>query len=192
MRDINFFEPYIEKSEFKINKKLIYFTVSTFAILSLTAYLIYNSLLIKRETRLVSELIATVENPRTVKKVEEIKEKEMQVNEFRDLVAKIKQLDNTLEKRDIINESFIDNITSKMPTDLFFTSFSIHDDIQIVGKSKDKWSVAELEKGLEELEEVEEVFVSNISLNEGSYDFTINITLKDVMEDGEETSQGEN
>lgn len=192
MRDVNFFEPYIEKSDFRIDKKLVFFIVSTFTILSLTTYIIYNSILIKHESRLVNELISTVENPRTVKKVEEIKEKEIQVNEYRNSVDKIKQLDKSIEKRDIINEEFIDSITSKMPEDLFFTSLSIHNDIQIVGISKDKWAVAELEKGLEELEDVEEVFVSNILSNGDNYNFTINITLKDVMEDGEETSQGEN
>lgn len=191
MRDINFFESYVEKSELKIDKKLVYFILTTFTLLSLATYIIYNSFVIRRETRMVNELISTAENPRTVKKVEEIKEKETQVKEYRDSVEKIKELDMSIEGRDIINQAFIDSITAKMPKDLFFTSLSIHDDIQIVGISKDKWSIAELDRGLGQLDEVEEVFVSNISLNEKDYNFTINITLKDVVEDGEENSQGE-
>ena len=36
MRDLNFFEPYIEKSEFKFDKKIIIFAVGMFAVCSST------------------------------------------------------------------------------------------------------------------------------------------------------------
>lgn len=190
MRDINFFEQYIEKSEFKIDKRLIYFTISTFVILSLITYTIYNAMIIKQETQMVESLRGTAENTKTIEQVEAIQAKEIEVNEFRESVDKIKQLDKTLEGRDIIDEGFIDIITSKIPDDLFLTSLSIQNrDIQIVGIAKDKWSIAELQKGLESLPDTEEIFVSNISLEEDHYNFNINITLKDVNVDGEESEE---
>lgn len=191
MRDLNFFEQYIEKREFKIDKRLIYFTLSSFVILSLITYIIYNAMIIKQETQMVENLRSTAENTKTVEKVEAIKVKDVEVAEFRESVDKIKQLDKTLEGRDIIDEKLLDMITSKIPEDLFLTSLSIQGgDIQIVGIANDKWSIAELQKGLEDLPNVEENFVSNISLQENHYSFNINITLKDVSVDGEE-SEGE-
>lgn len=191
MRDLNFFEDYIEKREFKIDKKLMYFTLSSFVVLSLISYIIYNSMIIKQETQMVENLRSTAENTKTVEKVESIKAKEVEVAEFKESVDKIKQLDKTLEGRDIIDEQLLDMITSRIPEDLFLTSLSIQGrDIQIVGIANDKWSVAELQKGLEDLPDIEENFVSNISLQEDNYSFNINITLKDVSLDGEE-SEGE-
>ena len=190
MRDLNFFEPYLEKSEFKIDKRILFFSIGLFALLSLVSYTVYNSIIIRQQDRIVQSLKTTAENPGTLKKVEEIQEKEIEVNEFREAVEKIRYLDETIAKRDIIDEALLDKITSRMPEDLFLTSLSIYNrEIQIVGISKDKLSIAELEKGLEDLEDAEEIFISNISLEEDFYNFTININLKDVDGSGEEFTE---
>lgn len=190
MKDLNFFEGYIEKREVKIDKKLIYFTLSSFVILSLITYTIYNAMIIKQENQMVDNLKSTAENAKTIEKVESIKVKQAEVAEFKESVDKIKQLDSALEARDVIDEKLLDMITSRIPEDLFLTSLSINGrDIQLVGITSDKWSIAELQRGLEDLLDVEESFVSNISLQEDHYSFNINITLKDVSVDGEESEE---
>ena len=192
MRDLNFFEPYIEKTEFKIDKKIMYFALGMFALLSFATYSIYNSIIIKQETIMVENLRTTAENPRSLEKVGEIEEKQIEVDEFREAVEKIRYLDESIAKRDIIDEALLDKITSRMPQYLFLTSLGIYNrEIQIVGIAKDKLSIAELEKGLEDLEDAEEIFISNISLEEDFYNFTINITLKDVDGNGEEAAEEE-
>ena len=190
MRDLNFFEPYIEKSDFKFDKKIILFAAAMFAILSFVSYSLYNSIIIRQEIRMVENLKSTAENPRTLNKVEEIEEKEIEVSEFREAVVKIRFLDETIAEKDIIDQALLDKITSRMPADLFLTSLSIYNrEIQIVGISKEKLSIAELEKGLEDIEDAEEIFISNISLEEDFYNFTININLRDVDGDGEEITE---
>lgn len=186
MRDLNFFEPYIGKTEFKIDKRIIFLTIGMFALLSLVTYTVYNSIIIKQETRIVESLKTTTENFRILEKVEEIQVKQIKVDEFREDVEKIRSLDETIAERDVINEDLLDEITSRMPEDLFLTSLSIYNrEIQIVGISKDKLSIAELEKGLEDLEDAQEIFISNISLEEDFYNFTISINLKGVDGSGE-------
>ena len=190
MKDLNFFEPYIEKSEFKLDNKFIVVGVCIFAFLALITHTIYNLMVIKQETRMVQSLKVTAENPTTLKKIDEIRGKENEVNEFRDSVEKIRYLNQIITERDIIDENLLGTINHRIPEDLFFTSFSIFNrEIQIVGISKDKWSIAELGKGLEDLESLEEIFISNISLQDNAYNFTINITLKDVEEYGTETTK---
>lgn len=190
MRDLNFFQDFIQKDQFKIDKSLIYFTISTFIILSFITYSIYNHFIIRQEVRTVASLQAIAENPETLRNVEKIREKEIEVNEFRDSVEKIRKLDETIETRDIINQSLLDNITLKMPDDLFLTSIGINSkDIQLVGMAKGKWAIAEFERGLEDLDNAEEIFISKISLNDDYYDFNINITVEDENIDGEESEE---
>lgn len=186
MRDLNFFESYIEKTEFKLDKKLVYFTLSTFAILFLIFYTIYNQMLIREEMKLVESLKATAENPATLKKIEDIKAKEIEVNEFKDSVEKIKVLDKSIEGRDIVDEVLLNKINDSIPEELFLTSLSVQgEEIQIVGISMDKWAIAEFQKGLESIEDYEEIFVSNISKQEDYYNFSLTITLRGVNDDAE-------
>lgn len=186
MRDLNFFEDYIEKTEFKIDKRLVYISLSVFLGLFFVFYTVYNSIIIKQESKLVNSLRITAENPDMLKRVEEIKTKEEEVKEFRESVEKIRLLNETIKGRDIIDERILETITRRMPEDLFLTSLGIYNgQIQIVGISKDKWSIAEFEKALEVLEDLEEIFISNISLQDDYYNFTIDISLMGVGLDGE-------
>ena len=192
MRDLNFFEPYIEKKEGKMDKKVIAIALAMLALLSFVTFTVYNSIIIRQQDSMVQSLKTTAENPRSVEKVEEISQKEIEVAEFREAVEKIRYLDETLAKRDIIDEALLDKITSRMPENLFLTSLSIYNrEIQIVGIARDKLSIAELERGLKDIKDAEEIFISNISLEEDFYNFTINISLKDVDGNGEEVTEEE-
>lgn len=179
MRDINFFRSFIEKKDFKISKNLILFTVCSFLILFIIGYAVYNTILIRQESKIVESLRATAEDPKILKKVEEIKSKEVEVNEYRASVEKIKQLDATIEKRDIIDEDLLNNINSKLGENIFLTSLSIqNNEIHLVGISKDKWEIAEFIKGIETLDIHEDIFASNISQQDDHYGFSLNIQLR--------------
>ncbi len=189
MKDLNFFEPYIEKIDFKANKRIIYYASVMLLVLFLIFNIAYNQIRIKQLTREVEILRTTAEDKKIIKRVEEIKNRNEKVNVFKETVDKIKKLDRTIEDSNIVDNYLLNTITSKIPEDLFFTSMSLYNDsIQIVGVSKDKISIAELEKGLETIEDFKEIFVSNISSQEDYYNFTINVTLKDVSINGEETT----
>ncbi|MBU5437512.1 PilN domain-containing protein [Tissierella sp. MSJ-40] len=189
MKDLNFFELYIEKIDFKANKQIIYYAGVVILVLFLIFNIAYNQIRIKQLTREVEILKTTVEDKKIIKKVEEIKNKNEKVSVFRETVDKIKNFDRTIEDSNIVDNYLLNTITSKIPEDLFFTSMSLYNNsIQIVGISKDKISIAELEKGLETIEDFKEIFVSNISSQEDYYNFTINVTLKDVSINGEETT----
>ncbi len=191
MRDLNFFQNYIEKNEFKIDKKIIYFTVITFIFLSLIAYTVYNEIIIRQEKRIVVSLRETAEDPKTLKKVEEIRIKEVEVSEFKESVDKIKLLDKNIEERDIVDEALLDKINDNIPEELFLTSLSIQgEEIHIVGISKDKWAIAEFQKGLECIDNYDEIFVANISKQEDYYNFSLNITLRGVSDDREDMEEG--
>lgn len=190
MRDLNFFEPYIEKREFKFDKIYILYGLFILSVIAIVAYGMYNQLTINILKDEISDRKTVAENPQTLSKVEEIKALETEVGTFRDEVNKIIELDKSIEAKDIIGEEFLKAIKTKMPADLFLTNFSANErDIQISGISMDTYSIAEFGKGLELMEESESIFVSNITSNEEYYDFVLNLTLKDVSVDGSQPSQ---
>ncbi len=190
MRDLNFFEDYIEKDQFKIDKKIVCFALSIFLILFFCTYSLYNHILIKEETSVVNNLKSVAENPELLSKIDKIQERKIEVSKFKDSVVKIRKLDQIIESKDIINELLLDSIISIMPEDLFLTSIGINnDDIQLVGIAGGKRSIAEFEKGLEMLENVEEIFVSNISLQEDYYNFNVSIIMGDVTIDGKKSEK---
>ena len=190
MRDLNFFDPYIEKREFKLDKLFFLYLIISVGILYLAVTGIFNQLQIGKLNKEVSSLQVIAENPQTVQKVQEVQAMENELNTFREEVTKIKELNEILAAGNVIDENLLLVITSKMPDDVFFTNFSAYArEIQISGISKDKYSIAELSKGLESIDNVDEIFISNITAEEDFYRFSLNITLKDVILIGDEIEE---
>lgn len=190
MKDLNFFKGYIEKKQFKANKKLLYLSISIFTVLLFLTYSIYNYIIINQEAEIVNNLKTIAEDSELLERVGKIQKKEIQVNEFKDYIDKIRKLDEIIESKDIINESLLDTITLIMPESLFLTSIGINNNsMQLVGIAEEKWAIAEFGKGLEILDKVEEIFISNISLEENYYNFNINIIIEGGTVDEEELEE---
>lgn len=192
MKDLNFFENYVEKSEFSIDKQIIIYSAAIILALFIIIYTLLSQIRIRSLSRDIAKLQLTVEDERLNKKIDEIRKKEEEVDKFNETVEKIKTFDGTVEKESIVDTYLLENIVSRMPEDIFFTSISIYTgEIQIVGNAKDKWTIAQFGKNLESIEDFHEVFISNISSEEGYYNFILNIYLKDVNMDNGETNDEE-
>ncbi len=179
MEDFNFFEDYIDSSQMKISKVLIFSILLAFLASVLIFHTLYSSVIIKGQVKAIEILEDFGNNDNKLLRVEKIKEKEKEVKELKDFVGIIKTIDGKIESRDIINEKKLEEITLMMPEELYFTSLEISKgEMEIIGRSKDRLSIAEFEKSLEDLENLEEIFISQISLDENTYKFTININMK--------------
>lgn len=190
MSDLNFFEPYIEKREFKFNRMVLLYTLFALCIAGIAAKGAYNQFHIFMLQGQVEGKREVAEDPKTVKKYNEIKELENEMSVFKEEVDKIIELDKNIAKNDIVSEDLISEVKSKMPADLFMTNFSVSGrEMQISGVAKDSYSIAEFSKSLKSVKDVESVFVSNINNNkeEGNYSFVLNTTFKEVNIDEQET-----
>jgi len=192
MRDLNFFEPYIEKREYKFDKMLVLYILFIIVFVYVAFSGIYNALQINNLRSQIVDKKAIAEEPKVVKKVNEIIALENEVNTFKEEVEKIVTLDKQIEASDVIGEDLINQIENKMPADLFMKNFSVNNnEIQISGVAKDRYTIAEFAKGLEEIENADSVFISNIVSEDINYSFNLNLTLKDVIEDGEQAKKEE-
>ncbi|NLL81616.1 MAG: hypothetical protein GX231_04820 [Tissierellia bacterium] len=188
MRDLNFFEPYIEKRQFKLDRILFLYFLLLVCIIGVFLLGIYNQIRINLLENQIEKRLEATENPKTLKKVNEIKELEKEMIAFKEEVDRIIELDRIIEETSVINEELLYDIRSKMPGDLFLTNFSANDrSVQISGVSRDSYSIAEFSKGLELINNVESVFVSSINNIEDYYSFVLNLTFKDVGMDEKQT-----
>lgn len=184
MYDLNFFEGQIEKRELKLNKKLTYVAVLGLVILLLTGYIVYNAVVLSKEKEIVNTLKEAAENPTTLSKVEEIKEKEVALNHLKETVDKIKTLEADVSKTKKIDDKMMEEINHNIPNNIFLTSISIGEEtISLVGISKDKWAIPELQKNLASLEGYGDVFVPYITLVDNQYNFALEIEKRGVVED---------
>ncbi|MBP1927330.1 type IV pilus assembly protein PilN [Sedimentibacter acidaminivorans] len=189
MSDLNFFEPYIEKREFKFNRMVLLNTVLVLCIAGFAAKGVYNQFHIFMLQGQVEGKLEVSQDPKTVKKYNEIKDLEYEMTVFKEEVDRIIKMDKNIAKTDIVSEELITEIKSKMPADLFMTNFSVSGrKMQISGIAKDSYSIAEFSKSLKVVKDVESVFLSSINNNkeEGNYSFVLNTTFKEVNIDEQE------
>lgn len=192
MRDLNFFEDYIEKSEFSLDRQLVYFILSMIIVIILMIFILFNQIKIRQLSKSVNKLQTIVEDERIIKKVKEINEKQEELNAFNKSVEQIRVLDNRIEEDSVVDNNILDTISLKMPEDVFVTSISVRTTgIQLVGNSKDRWSIAQYAKNLATVEDFHQVFISNISSQDSYYNFILNISLEDVIMDDEESIEEE-
>jgi type IV pilus assembly protein PilN len=190
MRDLNFFDSYIEKREFKLDKMFFIYLTITIGLLYIIGSGALNQLKIAGLNSEVNELQRVAEDPNTVTKVNEVMAKEQEVNTFREEVGKIKIVDEKIKSDEIIDDELLVSISSKLPEGLFLTSITVQNrEIQLLGVAQDRWAVAEFAKGLEVLEDLDMIYISNISQVEQYYNYNINISLKGEMIDGEDEVQ---
>ena len=192
MNDLNFFDSYIEESGLPIDKKIILYILTLNLTLFLVIYTLFKQFKIRELSKEINKLKIIVEDERLNKKIGEIQEKEEEIIKFNDSLEEIKKLDKIIDESSVINSHLLNNINSKIPNEVFFSSISMYtDNIQIIGYSKDKMAIAQLGKNLETIEDFYEVFISNISSEGLYYNFILNISLKDVNGNEQEPIEGE-
>lgn len=192
MKDLNFFEPYIEKKQFKINKSMILYSLVGIICIGLLFFAAINQIQIMRLNSQVNELETIARDPKIVEKVSHIQEKETEMAIFRTEVEDIQYMDEIIESKEIVSDEFIREITSNLPKDTFLTSITIYEDaIGILGVANDKWSIAEFARGLENMEGLYEVYISSISSQEDKFNFNLDISLVEDIIPEEEDIDGE-
>ncbi|OLS03924.1 PilN domain-containing protein [Tissierella creatinophila] len=187
MNDINFFKPYLGKKKINFNNKFFLSILLLIISLSILGYGVINHLKINKLSEKVLEFQKVAENPKVLKRVEEIKLEEEELNAFKLEVESIRDLKKSLVKKDIIGSLYIDAIISKRPNDLFLTSLYITpENVSITGISNNRLSIAEFAKGLESIEGLGDIFVSNIVREETDYKFELesNLLEEEEVEDG--------
>lgn len=192
MKDINFFEPYIEKKQFKINIEMVYYLLAIVLVVCMLLYSFLNQIRINRMQKSINVMKTKIEAEKVQNEIDKLNKKKHEVDETKSQIENLKKIDKSIVSEDNINEFLLQTITSRVSENIFFNSISLNmDSIQIEGIAKDRQSVAQFQHSLSNVEGFKRVFISNISLDGKYYRFTLTINLKDVNSDGDENSAEE-
>ena len=192
MKDINFFEPYIEKKQFKINVEMVYYLLAIVLVVCMILYSFLNQIRINSMQKSINIMKTKIEAEKVQNEIDKLNKKKHEVDEAKSQIENLRRIDESIVSNDNINEFLLQTITSRVSENIFFNSISLNmDSIQIEGIANDRQSVAQFQYSLSNVEGFKKVFISNISLDGKYYRFTLAINLKDVSSDGNENSAEE-
>ncbi|MBC7087244.1 MAG: PilN domain-containing protein [Tissierellales bacterium] len=190
MRDLNFFEPYIEKKQTRITFTNILYALIIISLVVVVTLGVYNQTKISNLNKEIKFREDIVNDPQTVAKVEEIKKFDDEVKQFKVEVDKIISLDKSIVENEIISTDLFKEISKRLPDDVFISNIQAsNNSINISGFSMDRYSIAEFQKGLETIDIIDSTFVPSINKVDSYYTFSVNIGIREVQEDGEETEE---
>jgi len=192
MRDLNFFEPYVDEKSTKLNFTTILYFLVALSLITVLILGLYNQIKISNLSKDVNYREEIVNDPKTVEKVNEIKKFEEEVALFKTEVEKIVTLDKNIVKNENITPALFKEISKKLPEGVFISSLQASNtSLNISGFAMDKYSIAEFQKGLETIDIINSTFVPSITKVDSYYRFDMNVGIKEVQEDGTGEQEGQ-
>lgn len=173
-----------------MDKSIVLYGILTLIVMGIIIYGLFNFISIinlgREVVAISSELETNLRNP----KIKEILDKEQKIKDIKVDMDKINALDKYIQERDVVNEHLLEDIKNNIPSLLFISSMTINQDsIKIEGKSKDKESIAQFEHNLINTERFDQVFIPQVTDDDGHYSFYIDIKFKEEKADGAEAAR---
>ena len=181
MRDFNFFESYLQQHQGKEKRKNLYYGVAVLSVAAVLSFPVFNLVYAHTMKKDIAQMKTVLESPEIKAKMTRIDEKQKRIEEITTLLPIVEKSGLELQKADIVNEKLIKIVVDAIPPDVEFTSFNVNpDQMMIMGNARDKSAIAEIAFNLRETNTFKDIFIPNITLNEGTYNFSIQFALKDV------------
>ncbi|HZK57144.1 MAG TPA: PilN domain-containing protein [Clostridia bacterium] len=183
MKDFNFFEPYLDKREISGPNVLIFYAVALVVVLGLIIYPLINVFKINSLKKSVTAMKTSLESSTIYERLDIVEQKKEKVSEMEEKSLLLNDADKIIESRDVVNDLLLNRITEKIPKEVFLKSLNLSADlIQMQGMATGNLAVACLETNLKSDKGFKNIYISNISLKDGLYDFSISFALEDTEE----------
>ena len=125
----------------------------------------------------------SLESSTIYERLDIVEQKKEKVSEMEEKSLLLKDADKIIESRDVVNDLLLNRITEKIPKEVFLKSLNLSADlIQMQGMATGNLAVACLETNLKSDKGFKNIYISNISLKDGLYDFSISFALEDTEE----------
>lgn len=179
MKDTNFFEPYVETREFNFKgKKMIIPIVLALIVFIIVTFPLVNKIRIYRMNREIVKIDKEVNSTQNKIKKQTIETKRLEIANLKEKDAMLTVITDDFSKKDNVGDFLVYSITDSMTGDMFLKSLEITgDEAIVIGISKEKESIARLERSLRRISYFKDVFIPNITMQEEFYEFTVNIKI---------------
>ncbi|NLM06212.1 MAG: PilN domain-containing protein [Tissierellia bacterium] len=196
MKDMNFFEPYLDKQKDKnLTLSQVLIVLMALIFLAFAIFLVLRQFQISNKREYVDNLQEIAEDPTTLEKVNEVLKKEEEKIAYSASISKIRDLDQAIIAKDRINADLFIKVTEAMPDSIFLSSIQLSETgYTLTGISEDRWAIAEFQAQLEKLDGVLQVFTPNIAYNDGFFNFSTQVGFEEILPElpsEEETTDGE-
>lgn len=182
MTDLNFFSSYQKtkktvKIELKNKEKLIFMVLgSIIAIMILIS--IYQRIVIIKYSSDIKHLNESLSEINS-EEIEELLAKKISLDELNQQYAEVKSVKNEIENLEIINDKSLKAISSVLPDGIYFSGINFEKGEKLIkGIAKNNAYIAEFQNNLRKLPYFKDLFVPEITDNNGYYEFTIKIDEK--------------
>lgn len=184
MKDFNFFEPYLDKKEISsYNNLVLYITISIITS-SLVIWPLINISRINSLKKDIAAMKTNLESETVRGRLDIIEQKNEKVYEMEKTLSLLEDIDGIIEKRDVVSDLLLKKITDKAPKDVFFRSLNFSSSqVQMQGAATNSLAIAHLKDNLKSDEDFKDIYISNISLDGGLYNFSINFALESAEKD---------
>ncbi|AFS77803.1 fimbrial assembly family protein [Gottschalkia acidurici 9a] len=187
MRDINFFESYINKKDNKIDRKKTILIGIGLIVFIVSIYVFTNKVRVHRLNKEIANITEELEGVASIEKKKSLNQKKDMLDNLKIKDQKVNIIINELQKKDNLGAHIIELITNSMSEDIFLKSMTINQsDVDIEGIGRNRGGIAKLEANIRQVRYFEDVFISNIVLEEEFYKFNIKIKF---MENNKETKK---
>jgi type IV pilus assembly protein PilN len=185
MKDINFFKPYLGKNKEKINTNIYTYGIISISTLLIIITFALNTIKIFTLNKSIESYNDKLSAPQIQTQLKEVESINKQIDLLNQYESALTNVVVSVKDRDNVSDSLLSAISSTLPSEVSFDSFSISNNtIAISGVSKNRTAIAELQYNLKKLSIMSDVYVNSIdtqSAVDGEYSFDIKCVLKGVM-----------
>ena len=182
MRDINFFKPYKSKggkTRYFYKSLLIILAVAILGSFSINTV---RMILLKKE---VESYQSKLDDKNTKKQLTLVEENNRESKAVTNYNNDLKIVLSSMETRDVVNNTILDQISSTLPSVVNFKTMNINNEaVSIQGVTTQRTTIGELEHNLKSLDIIDNVHVESISQSgdeslEGEFTFNLKCYLKE-------------
>ena len=184
MKDFNFFELYLDiKGISSYNNLVLYITISIIT-LGLVIWPLINIFRIDSLKKDIAVMKTNLESETVCGRLNIIEQKNEKVYEMEKNLSLLESIDEVIKKRDVVSDLLLKKITDKTPKDVFFRLLNFSPgQVQMQGAATNSLAIAHLKDNLKSDKDFKDIYISNISLDEGLYNFSINFALESAEKD---------
>lgn len=174
MRDMNFFQPYLQEPK-KVSSKsflVLFILLAAVALMAFYQVLLMNDL--KSIEDEVDEINMYVNSNDTIKRLKNVEALQKEEQDKLQIYEQMMIADQKFQLEDMIDRQLVENVNSQVPDDLFLTNVEIRDSMMVLkGYATEYDAIAQLAFNLRYANGITNVMIPEINEEDGNFNFNM-------------------